>query len=405
MDLINWIVGIAMFISLGLGGCKESDPALDDGQSYIPVMVEKSNATRLYMHYMPWFESKDFSGYWGSHWRMANSNPDNIDGQGKRDIAAHYYPLIGPYDSADPDLVEYHLLLMKYAGIDGVLIDWYGTHKTLDYYRNFENTEALVTRLDTIGLSFGVVYEEYTAEAVATRKGITEIEAAQADLTFLEENYFSREQYIKQEENPLLLTFGPRLFRKADDWTEIFSVLESKPDFMPLWGHDYYVGDNGIGEFSWVDFNADMRDLTNFYSTYDGHIIGSACPGFDDYYQEGGWGEGYGYLSHRGGATFSDQLAKAAEFSLGTIQLVTWNDFGEGTMIEPTDEFQYQFLEILQEFSGVSYSKSELDLVCQYYLKRKEYRDNTEVQQLLDEVFTHLNELRPEEASAILEKL
>ncbi len=31
------------------------------------------------------------------------------------------------------------------------------------------------------------------------------------------------------------------------------------------------------------------------------------------------------------------------------IQLVTWNDYGEGTMIEPTHEFGYTFLEIVQQ--------------------------------------------------------
>jgi hypothetical protein len=31
------------------------------------------------------------------------------------------------------------------------------------------------------------------------------------------------------------------------------------------------------------------------------------------------------------------------------IQLVTWNDYGEGTMIEPTHEFGYTFLEVVQQ--------------------------------------------------------
>jgi hypothetical protein len=31
------------------------------------------------------------------------------------------------------------------------------------------------------------------------------------------------------------------------------------------------------------------------------------------------------------------------------VQLVTWNDYGEGTVIEPTHEFGYRFLEIIRE--------------------------------------------------------
>ncbi len=197
----------------GLFGCDTSGGEEEiKADVYEPVKVSKTNATKLYMHYMPWFEGKEYSGYWGSHWRMANKNPDNMDSEGKREIAAHYYPLIGPYDSGDPDVIAYHLLLMKYAGIDGVLIDWYGSHKVLDYAVNLDNSNALIAALDTIGLNFGIVYEEYTAEKVETRKGITAIEAAQTDLLYMEENYFSNDRYITIEEEPLVLTFGPRFF-------------------------------------------------------------------------------------------------------------------------------------------------------------------------------------------------
>ncbi len=86
---------------------------------YNPVQVSKSVNNKIYIHLMPWFESAQYSGYWGQHWTMANQNPDIMDGTGKRQIAAHYYPLIGPYASGDPDLVEYQLLLKKLAAADG----------------------------------------------------------------------------------------------------------------------------------------------------------------------------------------------------------------------------------------------------------------------------------------------
>ena len=63
---------------------------------------------------------------WGIHWTMQYENPNIVDAMGKRQIASHYYPIIGPYDSTDPNVLEYHMLLMKYSGIDGVMIDWYG---------------------------------------------------------------------------------------------------------------------------------------------------------------------------------------------------------------------------------------------------------------------------------------
>ena len=149
------IIQLAGALAL-LGGLVTSTHA-----QYNPVPVQKSVGNKIYAHLMPWFESKDYSGYWGIHWTMANKNPDVVDGSGRRQIAAYYYPLIGPYASGDPDLVEYQLLLMKLSGIDGVLIDWPGTTNAFDYARNRQNSEAVINKINQVGLQFAVVYEDH----------------------------------------------------------------------------------------------------------------------------------------------------------------------------------------------------------------------------------------------------
>ena len=145
---------LIMLLMVLVGTCSWScqDEKVEDPVITAPKQVAKTNATKVYMHVMPWFQSKAHSGYWGSHWRMNNKNPENILPNGQREIASHYYPLIGPYDSGDPDLVDYHVLLMKYAGVDGVLIDWYGSHAVLDYGSNLKNTNAIVEGIKKTGL-------------------------------------------------------------------------------------------------------------------------------------------------------------------------------------------------------------------------------------------------------------
>ena len=87
---------------------------------------------------MPWYMAKPHSQQWGWHWTMGTFDPEGHNG-GQPTIASHYHPIIGPYDSGDPDVLEYHALLMKLAGIDGVVIDWYGTVDFLDYGLNHRN--------------------------------------------------------------------------------------------------------------------------------------------------------------------------------------------------------------------------------------------------------------------------
>jgi hypothetical protein len=87
------------------------------------------------------------------------------------------------------------------------------------------------------------------------------------------------------------------------------------------------------------------------------------------------------------------------------LQIPTWNDWGEGTMIEPSLEFGYQRLEILQEWFGVPYNSDELKLTVLLYQKRKEYKGKIYENQILDQVFYYLVSLQIDKANALLKKL
>lgn len=397
--------GCRMLVLLGLllTGCGLVDSNGED-EPEGPARVEKSNPMQVYMHYMPWYHSKEVSGYWGSHWRMTNRNPDEVDEQGRREIASHYYPLIGPYDSRDPAVIEYHLLLMKYAGVDAVLLDWYGTHSVYDYRPNLTNANALIDRVDDVGLDYGIVYEEYTASNVGDRSAATAIAAAREDVAYLQEEYFPDDAYLRVDGAPLLMTFGPRYFQQGSQWTQIFAPLEEEVTFLPLWGHTHRVGDAADGAFSWIDFTPSLQNLEGFYRgrAADEMTVGSAYPRFHDFYEEGGTGESYGYVPSHDGETLQRTLALAQEHGLSYLQLATWNDFGEGTVIEPTAEDGFRFLEIIQEFTGVPYGRAELELVHAYYLKKKAFGDDPAMQPLLQQAFDHLAALDVAQARAVL---
>ena len=131
--------------------------------------IDKTFEKPIYVHYMPWFQSPEISGYWGAHWTMTNKNPDLILSNGKRDIAAHYYPLIGPYDSNDPDYLEYALTCIKLVGIDGILIDYYGKWNFNDYAQLLQASNAVIEMCQKVGLNFGLVYEDRTLQSIVNQ--------------------------------------------------------------------------------------------------------------------------------------------------------------------------------------------------------------------------------------------
>ncbi len=365
--------------------------------SGIGMDVPKENPKKVYVHYMPWFQSLDHDGFWGQHWTMTNRDPEQIDEAGKREIASYYYPMIGPYSSSDPDLHEYHFLLMKMAGIDGVIFDWYGSRDLYDYTLIKQSTESFIDVIEDLGLHFSIMYEDRAAQhAVQNGLSANIIEAAQHDFRYINETYFTSPNYLTNDGNKLLSVFGPHYINEASQWDQVFSVFsdDEKPDFLTLWAAQNRVGGNSSGEFLWVA--PDHLDAHRYYyQTYpkqDAITIGSVYPGFKSYYVDGGWSEGVNEWSIdlEEGRTFVETLNYTHHEIADMIQLITWNDFGEGTMIEPTEEFGFRYLQLLQQYTGVAYEAEDLQIALDLYLTRKKYEGNPMVQYYLDRTYQYI---------------
>ncbi len=398
-----------IFVASGCGDSGSDNPPSDTLDIFDPVAVQKSNQTKVSVHYMPWFETKTSnpSGQWGYHWTMANKNPDVIV-EGKRQIASHYYPMIGPYHSGDKKVIENHLLMMKYAGIDGILIDWYGTYNLNDYRMVKENTEQLIELLDEVGLEYAIVYEDrFLGDIVNAGLAPTVTAAARTDFSYLQANCFGDPNYIKVDGKPLLLVFGPITIQSEAGWTSAFENLNPKPTFLTLWNESADAGLNASGEYAWVYENNNA--LSNFYNDRLPDLnlgFGSAYPGFEDFYEEGGVGDIIGWtIPHNNGATLDATLSMATGAGLDYLQLVTWNDFGEGTMIEPTAEFGYQYLNKVRTFAGVQNAPAIFSEISRLYDLRVEHANNSAIQRKLDQAFYYFVSLQTDLAIAQLNEI
>jgi len=379
---------------------KDSNSSDNQIETFSPVVVTKTNSMKVFVHYMPWFETPATNnGSWGQHWTMANCNPEKIDASGKRQIASYYYPLTGPYASSDSTLLDYQCLLMKYSGIDGVMIDWYGTQSKNDYASNKKNTEAIVKSIEKAGLQFAIVYEDNTLNGLDDK-----VSQARLDIRYLASGFFKSNSYIKIDAKPLLMIFGPQQISKPEEWNDVFNVLLTKPEFIVLNGNTSKVNNsqyiNSQGEFLWVNANPSYSDAKN-YSMY----IGGAMPGFHDYYKAGGWGNGYTTYDSENGALFDRQLSAAKNAGLGWLQVSTWNDYGEGTNIEPTQEYGYQYLVKIQQFTGVSYQQSVLENIYRWYQLKGTYSKDKTANSKLLQCYYYFISLQPDKAKIIMDKL
>lgn len=293
------------------------------------------------VHVMPWFESKPVSGRWGWHWTMDRTNPDHGA------LASHDRPTLGPYDSGDPAVISTQVALMKAAGIDGAIIDWNGPDGFDDYAMIHRNTGLLIAELRKAGLKFALCVEDNPGHRFMMERKFTRAEATAkvaAAFAWADQHWLADPNYVRLAGGPVLFVFGPQYLEETE-WTAIRAGMKRNPLVFAL---PHLSRRPGIdGAFAWVpvsegraiDAAATLAEHAALYAAEKqaGRLfVAAAFPGYRDYYAEAGAGKSYGRIDYREGKTFAETFDQAMASGAPIVQIATWNDYGEGTGVEPT---------------------------------------------------------------------
>lgn len=315
----------------------------------VPVRAEPAAAQRLVLvHYMPWFTAPPQRPLWGWHWTMNTYDPGKLV-DGEPEIASHFRPSIGPYDSSDPAVIELHLLLMKRSGADGVMVDWYGLQDYRDYATLHRNTQRLVEQVERLGLKFALCYEDQTIPVLVAGGRIAptqRVAHAAAEIDWLAAHWFPLSSYVRVDGLPLLLSFG-QTGLTGDEWAQCLAAVKTRVAYFSQ--HERRAA--ALGAFDWPLPKEGLKAVEAFAAkAHDGsQCIPVAFPRFVDIYAEARVQASCGRIEDDRGATFRTTLERAFAIPSRIIQIATWNDWGEGTMIEPSKEFGMRDLEVLQD--------------------------------------------------------
>ena len=328
-------------------------------------------------HYMPWFEANAAEKMWGWHWTMNSANPNQILPNGQRQIASHLYPRIGPYSSGDDAVLEYQLLTMKLAGIDGVIVDWYGLEDLHDYKSLHANTVKLVQQVRRLKMKFAVCYEDKTISnlTAAGKKTAGQVTAhATKEIQWLNEHWFGDKSYVQIDGLPVLLSFG---FDGLNDqqWKKTLDGL----GFEVAYFSEHRRRNGARGAFDWPVPKVGIKATERFYSLAEEWpaSIPVAYPRFRDFYRQAGLHDSWGDIDDDHGKTFSKTLTMAMNSKAKIIEIATWNDWGEGTVIEPSAEFGTRDLEVTQELrralwdENFPYNAKHLELPSRLLILRR----------------------------------
>jgi len=246
------------------------------------------------------------------------------------------------------------------SGIDGVIFDWYGVTEGIDYKPIHDATQVMVNLIRKRGMQFAICYEDQSVKHLIEFGIVPKDQgrgAAKETFDWMAQNWFPGNEYVKVDGRPLVLCFGPQYFYQKSEWDAIWANVNPKPFFIDLDARTNWAD----GTKNWspmhlssggkLTISALVRYLNEFYQKQEHRpfVVGTALPSFHDIYAQAGSRPSYGYLDYSGGETFKLTWTAARRARSNVIQLQTWNDYGEGTIIEPTIERGYQCLEFLQD--------------------------------------------------------
>lgn len=156
-------------------------------QSAESVCTKPSLGT--FAFYYPWYGTPSVSGYWHG-WNDSGHNPDNVT-DGRSDIAATNYPLLGVYDSNNETMIDQQVNEARNAGINCFVVSWWGIN---DFTDNASKHIMNVCERDDFNFTF---YIENTASISQTVE----------DLTYLFSTYGNSSSWYRVDGRPVIFVY------------------------------------------------------------------------------------------------------------------------------------------------------------------------------------------------------
>ena len=321
-------------------------------QAGIPLNAESPGENtvprKVMAFYYPWYGTADGPGGAGRtvHW-------GRIDEVNKDIQASTHYPIIGAYDSHDPKVIDRHCQWANRAGIDTLIVSWWGHNSYTD--------RAMDKILDSCrrhGLNACIYYESVPRPRTP--------ESAANDIVKVLDKYGKHAAHLKVNGKPVVFIYGRTLQELGlTDWLKAIHIINKKyKGGITTIGDQFSYGAarvfDGVHTYntagslrgqnpaearkwaaetyqSWVQ----MADQAGKISTI------TVIPGYDDtkIRKPGLVVERYKTRLYRA------QWEEAIKADPHWILITSFNEWHEGSEIEPSAEYKHECLELTGRYA------------------------------------------------------
>jgi hypothetical protein len=274
-------------------------------------------------------------------------------------------PFLGYYNSSDPTITDKHILLAKQHGIDFFAVSWIGKGDWIDW--DFDDVDqnlrsGLLEAPHLKDFNFCLFYETKLVLDTANQvhKNFTEIFIN--DMLYAAHQYFANPSYLRVNGRPVLFIYDlPFLYQNLTTPKAESLLNSTRQELLKMGVSVYLIGDVGNQYYSPYPYSMDattsyffsdpkkgwpqiLADAEHYYPIWRSEMnsngtrfIPNAYPGFNNTLNEGAtppW-----VTLARNETAFKEMLGIALKYTdsnLRIAMITSWNEWMEGTMIEPS---------------------------------------------------------------------
>lgn len=323
------------------------DAATMRGQNAPPNQVPQE----VLAFYYPWY-SVDRSGTNGMHWGIINAAAHDAG-------ATAHYPARGVYNSMDPGLVKSHIELAKSNGITGFVVSWWGQKSKQT--RNDASVSFMLRWASQEHFKISVYWEQ------APGSGAERNAQAVDDLVYLVTQFGTNDAFLKVGGKPVIFVYARVLSQiPKTAWPGIISEARAKAGpFLLVADSKFEEVDarlfDGLHRYSvsWSGVDKTLDEIRAWAITHDGDEVGLArrfhriscvtvTPGYDDTKMRKPGHK----MDRQNGEAYRVLWEEAIRTNPDWILITSWNEWLEGTEIEPSVEDGDKYLKLTAEYAA-----------------------------------------------------
>ncbi|MFH1538339.1 MAG: hypothetical protein ABIH66_05225 [bacterium] len=296
--------------------------------------------------YYPWYGTPEVSGKW-SHWDWMEGAPYEMNDTGYPNLRIPFHPEGGVYDSSDPGVIHRHIALAEKAGIDVLIFSWWGPGSESDAI--FEKL------LDEIEKTGSQVRATVYYETVPGR----DPKNAEKEFLYILEKYGGRNGFFRARNAPVIFIYSRAMFEiNTGGWKRVVKRIKMRTPVLFIADMDFFAY---LDIFDGIHRYNPVADVMAEKSTEDIYrplmdicgkkrIIAAVTiiPGYDDRLLD------YPFdtmVERRGGALYREMWEGAIGLRPDWVLITSFNEWHEGSQIEPAMEYGDKYLEITAEYS------------------------------------------------------